>query len=382
MLKKVYEKTKYELYILLFLLVQFFVFRPDAEGMPLWQLLTYLGDYSHGFMPRALLGEIISWFSDTVSLEMLHTLSSVVCIILSLVVSLLGGFVIRKVKNKDGVTVFVAIMVASPIFMPLFSSWLGIMDVYLILLTFVAFAFNENKFLRYLVPVIALLCVAIHHVYLFLYMVPLAIALLYDCFKNKKYVRDGILCAATYASLIVFAFIILKTRLAEGFGSIDKMVAFMIKKAAFPLTEEWLASIVPNEYMTSADYLVQNVTPTMTVKNLLGLVVIFLPLFVLFAYGWMQSIRKSEDKCEKFVFFLCLIHPISTAPAFFLGLNWNRWTSAIITSQCILYLFMLYRKNKTVSSVTEQITEFFRKHFMFILLYFIYYTSFAKLLGI
>lgn len=382
MLKKVYEKTKYELCILVFLLVQFFAFRPTADGMPLWQLLTYLGDYSHGFMPRAFLGEVISWFSDKVSLGLIHTLSSVICILLSIVTSLLGGHVIRKAENKEIVTVFVAIMVTSPIFMPVFSAWLGIMDVYLILLTFVAFIFNENKVLRYLVPLAALLCVAIHHVYLFLYMVPLAIALLYDCFKNKKYIRDGILCAVTYTSLIAFAFIIIRTRLAEGFSSIGEMVSFMIEKADFPLTEEWLYAVVPNEYMTSADYLAQAITPTMSAKNLLGIIVILLPLFVLFSYGWIQALRRSEDKSEKFIFFLCLIHPLSTVPAYFFGLNWNRWTSAIITSQCILYLFMLYRKNKNLSAVTEQIAEFFKQHFIIILLYFIYYTSFAKLLGV
>ncbi len=382
MLKNLYGKTKYELCILSFLLVQFFVFRPATDGMPVWQLLTYLSDYSHGFVPRGLIGEIISWFSDTVSLEMLHTLSSVVCIALIIVAALLGGTLIRKAENKYAVTAFVTIMVTSPIFMPLFSSWLGITDIYLILLTFVAFVFNENRILRYLVPAIALLCVAIHHVYLFLYMVPLAIAMLYDCFNNKKYIRDGLLCGVTYTSLIAFAFVIIKTRLAEGFGSIDEMIAFMIKKADFPLSEEWLASVVPNEYMTGADHLASHVTVSMSVGNLLGLAVILLPLFVLFAYGWIKSIRHSKDKSEKFIFFLCLIHPLSTAPAFFFGLNWNRWTSAIITSQCILYLFMLYRKNKTLSAVAMQISEFFRKHFMFVLIYFIYYTSFAKLLGI
>lgn len=382
MLKKVYEKTKYELCILAFLLVQFFVFRPTVDGMPLWQTLTYLGDYSHGFMPRALLGEIISWFSDTVSLGLLHTLSSVICILLSTVAALLGGLIIRKAENKDIVTVFITIMVTSPVFMPIFSTWLGVTDIYLILLTFIAFIFNENRFLRYLVPVIALLCVSIHQAYLLLYMVPISIALLYDCFRNKKYVRDGILCAVTYLSLIAFAFIIIKTRQADGFASIDEMVSFMIDKADFTLTEEWLNSIVPNEYMTGVDHLTQTITSAMSVKNLLGLVVIFLPLFVLFTYGWLQALRHSEDKGEKFIFFLCLIQPLSTAPAFFLGLNWNRWFSAIITSQCILYLFMLYRKNKTLSDVMVQITEFFKKHFILVLFYFIYYTSFAKLLGI
>ena len=170
MLKKLCEKTKYEICIFLFLLAQLIVFAPDKEGMPLWQLLTYLGDYSHGFMPRAFLGEIISRFSDTVSLSLLFNLSFIVCILMSVAIALFSGYVIRHHENKDAIKGIVAIMLGSPIFMPLFASWLGITDIYLILFTFIAFALNENKLLRFFVPIVMLICTAIHHAYLFLYM--------------------------------------------------------------------------------------------------------------------------------------------------------------------------------------------------------------------
>ena len=381
MLKKLYEKTKYEVYIFLFLAVQLLVFVPEKEGMPMWQLLTYLGDYSHGFMPRALLGEIITWFSDTVSLELLFALSFTVCVLLCIASALLGGHLIKHCENRTAVTAIIAVMLGSPIFMPLFASWLGLMDVYLILLTFIAFTLNENRLLRFFIPVIAILCTAIHHAYLFLYMVPLAIALLYDFFRNKKYIRDGILCGVTYISLIALGLYTVKARNADGFGSTEEMVDFMLKKADFPLTKEWLQSVVPNEYMTGVDYISENITSTMSVANLLGIVVIFAPIFILFACGWLKAIRHSTDKTEKFTLFLCLIHPLSTVPAYIFGLNWNRWTSAIITSQCILYLFMLYRKNESVSTSVGKITEFFKKHFILIVFYIIYTASFAKLLG-
>lgn len=381
MLKKVYEKTKYEVLILLFLLAQLFIFVPQKEGMPLWQLLTYLGDYSHGFMPRALLGEIITWFSDTVSLDILFVMSLTVCILLCIASALLGGYLIKHCENKTAVTVILAVMLGSPIFMPLFASWLGLMDVYLILLTFIAFTFNENRFLRYFIPVIAIICTAIHHAYLFLYMVPIAIALLYDFFKDKKYIRDGILCGVTYISLIALGLYTVKARNADGFGSTEEMIDFMLEKTDIPLTREWLQSVVPNEYMTGVDYIRDNITSTMSASNLLGIAVIFAPIFILFAYGWIKAIRNSSDKSEKFVLFLCLIHPLSSVPAYIFGLNWNRWTSAIITSQCILYLFMLYRKNESVCMATGKVTEFFKKNFIFVVLYIIYAASFAKLLG-
>ncbi|MBQ8576177.1 MAG: hypothetical protein IJ447_09050 [Clostridia bacterium] len=381
MLKKVFTKTKYEACILFFLLMQLIVFAPTKDGMPVWQLLTYLGDYSHGFMPRAFIGEIISWFTDSVSSNLLFNLSFTVCVLLSVAAALIGGYLIKNAENKTAVTAIVAVMVSSPIFMPLMASWLGITDIYLILLTFIAFVFNENKFLRYLVPVLALICTAIHHAYLFLYMVPIAIALLYDFFKNKKYIRDGIMCGVTYASLIALGLITVKTRSASGFASVDEMTDFMINKAGFSLEKEWLESLVPNEYFTRVDYLQQNVTSTMSASNLFGIVLIFAPLFVTFAYGWIKSIKQSEDKTERFIFSLCLIHPLSTVPTYIFGLNWNRWTSAIITSQCILYLFMLYRKNKTLSNTVGQMTEFFKKHFILVVFYLIYFASFAKLLG-
>ncbi len=381
MLRKIYDKTKYEICILFFLLAQLIAFVPDKEGMPLWQLLTYLGDYSHGYMPRAFLGEVISWFSDTVSLELLFGLSLTVLVLLCVAIALIGGYLIRHIENKSAATAIVTVMIGSPIFMPLFSSWLGLMDVYLILLTIIAFTLNENKVLRFTVPIIALLCTAIHHAYFFLYMVPLAIALLYDLFRNKKYLRDGLLCSVTYVSLIAFGLITVKTRTADGFSSVDEMVDFMLKKSEVPLSREWLQSVVPNEYTTGVDYISETVTSTMSVFNLLGIVAIFAPLLLLFAFGWIKAIKHSADKGEKFTLFLCLIHPISSVPAYIFGLNWNRWTSAIITSQCILYLFMLYRKNEAVSASVEKITGFFKKHLEIVVFYIIYVASFAKLLG-
>ncbi len=382
MFKKVFEKTKYGVCIFVFLLVELIAFAPTKDGMPVWQLLTYLGDYSHGYMPRAFLGEIISWFSDTVSLDLLFNLSFAVCVLLSLAIAILSGHIIKRAENKIAVTGITAIMVSSPIFMPLMASWLGITDIYLILLTLIAFVFNENKFLRYSVPVITLVCVAIHHAYMFLYMVPIAIALLYDFFKNKKVVRDGILCGVTYVSLIAFALFTVSSRNANGFSSVEEMIAYMIAKADFPIEASWLQAIVPNEYFTGVEYLGEHITSKMSVSNLLGLVVILAPVFILFAYGWIKSIRASDTKDQKFVLFLCLIQPLSTIPAYIFGLNWNRWTASIITSQCILYLFMIYRKNESVTSAVNKITDFLKRHFIAVVFYFIYYASFAKLLGI
>ena len=332
-------------------------------------------------MPRAFLGEVISWFSDTVSLELLFGLSLTVLILLCVAIDLVGGYLIRHIENKSAAKAIVTVMIGSPIFMPLFSSWLGLMDVYLILLTIIAFTLNENKVLRFTVPIIAPLCTAIHHAYLFLYMVPLAIALLYDLFKNKKYLRDGLLCSVTYVSMIAFGLITVKTRTADGFSSVDEMVDFMLKKSEVPLSREWLQSVVPNEYTTGVEYISETVTSTMSASNLLGIVAIFAPLLLLFAFGWIKAIKCSADKGEKFALFLCLIHPISSVPAYIFGLNWNRWTSAIITSQCILYLFMLYRKNEAVSASVEKITGFFKKHLEIVVFYIIYVASFAKLLG-
>ena len=382
MLKRLFEKTKYEACILIFLLAEMIAFIPHAEDMTVWQMLTYLGDYSHGYMPRALLGEIFSWFTPTISLELLWAVSVAVIAILSVMISLLCGRIIRNAQNKSAASSVIAVMLLSPIFMPLFSSWLGIVDIYLITLTLFAFILNESRILRYLVPVIMLICVAIHHAYMFLYMVPLAIALLYDCLKNKKYIRDGIFCGITYISLIAFALFTVMNRTASGFTSMDEMIAFMINKADFPLSEIWLSTVVPNEYFTGTDYVADTITTMMSPANLLGIVVIFAPVFIAFAFGWIRAIKQSEKKEEKFIFFLCLIQPLSAIPAYIFGLNWNRWTSAIITSQCILYLFMLYRKNGTVTCTVNGIVEKCKKHFIPVALYLIYYASFAKLLGI
>ncbi len=381
MVKTVCEKIKYEVVILLYLLLQFFAFLPSQNDMAVWPFLTYLGNYNRGFMPRAFIGEVLSWFTSFYTQKMLYNLSVVVCILLCFFIAILGAFLIKKADNKLAVTSVVAIMISSPTFMPLFSAWLGITDIYLILFTLIAFVFNENKFLRYSVPFIMLACTAIHHAYLFLYMVPVAIALLYDLFKNKKYLRDGILCAFTYISLIVFALFCVNKRENNGFASTQEMVDFMVSKTDMNIGKDWLMQVVPNEYLSDTGYLFDKIGSTLSFSNLLGIVLIFSPLVLLFAFGWIKAIQKSAEKSEKFIFFFCLIQPISTIPAYIFALNWNRWTSSIITAQCIMYLFMIHRKNPVVVSVTGSIAEFFKKHFAIVIFYLIYFASFAKLLG-
>lgn len=366
---------------MLFLFVQASIFAPTAESAYIWPFILYLGDYSHGFMPRALLGEIFSWFTPTLSLDILCTVSFIVCLVLSTLVALIGGYLIKKAEPKFAVTFLVAILVSSPIFMPLMSSWLGVVDIYLMSFTAIAFVLNENKYTRYLVPVVMFVCFTLHQLYMFSYMVPLAIVLLYDFFKNKKYIRDGILCGFAYIPLIVMSLKTVISRDSFGFESAEALVDYMIQKADFEISKEWLYSLVRHEQFTGMDYMFENITSTMSIKNLLGIFVIFLPIFILFAYGWIRAIKNSDKKDERFILFLCLIHPVSTVPAYILGLNWNRWTSAIITSQCILYLFMLFRKNEAVTLAVGRISEFLKKNFIIVIFYFIYYASFAKLLG-
>lgn len=381
MLKRIFDKIKYEACILIFLLAQAFTFAPSTDSAAIWPFLLYLNDYSHGYMPRALLGEIFSWFTPTISIKFMCIASFAVCVVLCLLVAIVGGHLIRKAEQKPSVIFLVALWISSPIFMPLMSGWLGIVDIYFISFTLIAFIINENKFARCFVPVIMLTCFMLHQAYIFLYMVPMAIALLYDFFKNKKYIRDGLLCGFTYISLIVASLITLTNRTLSGFNSTEEIVDYMIQKADFEISRDWLTGLVQYEHFSGMEYMFDKITTTMSIKNLLGIFVIFLPIFVLFAYGWIRAIRNSEKKHEKFILSLCLIHPLSTVPAYILGLNWNRWTSAIITSQCLLYLFMLYRKNESVTLAFSKIYDFIKKHFIVVVLYLIYYASFAKLIG-
>ncbi len=381
MLKTVYEKIKYEAAILLFLLTQFFAFLPTKDSAQIWPFMSFLGSYENGFMPRALIGEIISWFTDFYSKNLLYNLNVAVGILFCIFLALVGAHTIKNAENKITVTALVTIIICSPIFISIFSSWLGTTDTYLIILTITAFVLNENKILRYFIPIPLLISTAIHHAYLFLYMVPVAIALLYDLIKNKKYIRDSILCGITYLSLIAFGLICATGTYNEGYESLNAAIEHFLSITDMDIEKSWLEQLMPSENFSQASSLLERFTSNMSVSNLLGIILIFAPILVLFALGWFKAMKTGKNKAEKFVFFLCLIQPLSTVPAYIFALNWNRWTSSIVTAQCMLYLFMLYRKNAVVISVTNNITEFFKKHFAIVVFYLIYFASFAKLLG-
>ena len=334
MLKKFFAKIKYELCIFFFALAQTLVFLPSKDNLDEWCLMTYLGDYSHGVTTRLLIGDIIHRFTDFVSLDMLYVLCICACILLCVLLAIVGGKVLRNTSGPllTASKVILAFGLASPIFLPLFSSWLGLTDIWLVILTLVCFILNENRCLRWLIIPLSIACCFIHQVYFFTYMTPLAIILLYDCLESKKPLPRAILCIVDYTLLIASGIFVLVGRQNISFRSPQEMAEYCLQKTDVPIDSEWLAYQLQYEYFKGLSSVMSDIASSNTATDLIGLLVIFTPLIVLFAIMWGIALKKSDNGKEKFVLFLCLIQPLSALPAYISATNWNRWTCGIIFS--------------------------------------------------
>ncbi|MDD6276547.1 MAG: hypothetical protein PUB20_06975 [Clostridia bacterium] len=383
MLKKFFNKIKYELCIFIFSLADILIFLPGKDDLDMWCFMTYLGDYSHGFTTRLLIGDIIHRFTDFVSLDMLYTLSVSACVLLCFLLAVVSGKVLRSADSSllTAAKVILAFGLASPIFLPLFSSWLGLTDIWLVILTLVCFIFNENKYTRWLIIPLSIACCFIHQVYFFTYMTPLCIALLYDCLKSKKPLSRAILCAADYLLLIASGIFVLFGRKNISFSSPAEMAEYCLSKTDLPMEPEWLAQQLQYEYFKNLSSVMTDIASSNTVTDLLGLTVIFSPIIIFFALMWKNALKSCGNIKEKIVIMLCLIQPLSALPAYITATNWNRWTCGIIFSQVALALFMIYRRNEAVETSLKKYTAFFKNHPAIFITYFIFFVSFAKLLG-
>ncbi|MGN1194382.1 MAG: hypothetical protein ACI4SB_02765, partial [Acutalibacteraceae bacterium] len=157
---------------------------PQARG---YYLIHYLYTYKHGFIPRGFIGEIISWFTDSVTDELIHMLGTAFSFVLAIAASLCIGKALSKVKNDRqnfAVTLFIVFVLF--IIPGSFKNYFEIFtqDKLLWALTLFAVFLCDRKYAIWLTPILCICATLINPVFLFCSMVLIAIILLQE-FKSS-----------------------------------------------------------------------------------------------------------------------------------------------------------------------------------------------------
>ena len=383
-IRSLFQKIQYEAFLFIVLSYELCRFAPDISQMNPWVTTPYTLSYRFGFGSRFLVGSVIDLFADTLSVTLLWCILFAVCMVLIALVSVVGGRVIRKSESsiKPFVITAIALLLASPASVSyLFSAGMfGRLETFHLLFIIVALCIVRRKFLKWLIPVLIILCVAIHQFFVFTFAPLLFVVLLYEM-AHARFSRESVvlflLCALALAgSFLVFQFLTGNLNV----GSADEMMTEISAYSNAPVlrTMLWLEYFAPLSEATTATAIPAH--PRLLVYSA-GTLLVLSPLIVLLYSFWLQCRKATTDRVKKAIYTLMLFFPLLFIPAFYLTVDWGRYLAPIFLSHFALILYLLYHQEPDAVQVAQSAVQRYRQTWPRLILLAVYLAALGKING-
>ncbi len=378
------EKEKgfgyYEIPLFFFLLITSLGLMPnrllDANAMT-----VYLISYRLGLQSRALVGTVFFLFTDKITSQQIYVVSVIALILLLMLISILLGIFIRRspYEVRTSVEIFALLSVAAPWSITyLMGLNFGSFDTYLFIIALLIVVFLKHPYLRWGIPLLTLLAMAIHQGFFFSFFPALAILLLYEAYQNYTndrsiagYILFFVTCLTSLALFFIFQY--LQTPLP--FSNVNEFVDFLSDYADFKPSHIMLDSLY---FVSFSDYFYGFVQPGIklyALPSLLTILTFSLPLIVLFVYFWKNTIKSAESIILRLIFLLSALASLIFLPLTYLLNDWDRYGSVITSCQFILAFYFIYSHVPGALKATQKIGQFFQEHPIIILLLLIFFSS-------
>ncbi len=359
---------------------------PSASG---YYLIHYLYTYDHGYISRGLVGEVISWFADTVSDDLTRWIMTGFSALLMLGMSLCIGKALSKVrmdKEKLSVILFIVIMIFM-IPMPYKFYYTDMkLDKLVWALTLLSVYIADTKIGKWVVPFICVIATMVNPIFVFTSMILIAIILLQEFYSSGFSVKNGIICGVTYVSIIALALLAPISEKWVGFDNAIEMADYYLVRYEGTFDPElkesfnlWLMDFFePVETLLSHPFEVFFKGYGMGIKSLFNLVLLALPAWTLLGIFWVRVVKSEENKFQKFIYFLCAISPIVIIPPVILSWEFSKLFFNNIFVQAGLVIYFVVRGNPAVVKVCGDVKNLIKKHrvaSMAIIVYFVCYCA-------
>lgn len=359
---------------------------PHAQG---YYLIHYLYTYDHGYISRGLVGEVISWFADTVSDDLTRMVMTGFSALLMLGMSLCIGKALSKVrfdKEKLSIVLFIVIM----IFMIPMPHKFYYMDVKLDKLvwafTLLSVYIADTKIGKWIVPFICMIATVVNPIFVFTSMILIAIILLQEFYSSGYSVKNGIVCGIAYVSIIALALLAPISERWVGFDNAMEMADYYFARYTGTFDEGlkesfniWLMDFFePVETLLAHPFEVFFKGYGMGVKTILNAIFLGVPAYILLGIFWKKIMKVEENKFQKFIYFLCAISPIVIIPPLILSWEFSKLFINNIFVQAGLVIYFIVKGNPAVVKVCSAVKDFGRKHLVLsvaVVLYFVCYLA-------
>lgn len=359
---------------------------PHAQG---YYLIQYLYTYDHGYLSRGLVGEVISWFADTVSDDLTRQIMTGFSALLMIGMSLCIGKALSKVrfdKKKLSIVLFIVVMVFM-IPMPHKFYYADMkLDKLVWALTLFSVYIADTKVGKWIVPFICMLATVVNPVFVFTSMILIAIILLQEFHSSGYSVKNGIICGVAYVGIIALALLAPISEKWVGFDNAIEMADYYLVRYEGNFDESlkesfnyWLMDFfIPADEILSRPFEAFFKNYGMGMKTILNIIFLGIPACTFTGIFWKKVMKEEENKFQRFIYFLCAISPIVIIPPLVLSWEFSKLFINNIFVQAGLVIYFVVKGNPAVVKVCDEIKETGKKHLVgsvAVILYFVCYLT-------
>lgn len=348
--------------------------------------IHYLYTYDHGFVARGLVGEVISWFCKTVSVDTIKNTVIIFSFLLMISASLCIGRAMSKVKN-DRERLFIVFCLCFLVCILPGSFRYYYTDVKLDKLLWAITLFSmllvDKKYGIWMVPVLCIVATLVNPIFLFCSMILIAIVLLQKFYENNFSAKNGVICAVSYLSMIALGVYALVSEKDLGFNTPRELVDYYYARFEHVLSEkaysrfenEWLF-----DYFDTMEVVIQKAFQIYFIQwgnwrvCIADLIFLMIPTYFILGYFWKSCITSSENKFQKFIFFLCMISPIVILPPILFSWESSKYFINNLFVNFSLMIYFVVNGNGSVLKTIERTKLLIKSNWIFFVCLATYFT--------
>ncbi len=306
-------------------------------------LLFYLTDFSAGFISRALVGQVIALFTETLSVTQILAIARGAIVAVWIAEAALAAATFRKawLKGSPLICLLCVFFVFSPITADAFPLFLGFLDPFNVLLAVLYLYISDTKAAPLLTPFICVTGVILHYQFI-LSLLPmiLSVELYYVCrFRKGRAARVVSLVTSIAASAAVGVYLIFFSKYnltmdADAFY--NHMCSRFSDYRSWGLFKDYFTFYIYGDYegvnysapMDFVRFLLNHSLTRLEPGRLACYAAATVPLWAVLEYLWICAFRKSEKE-KKLPWLVFMLQPLVFAAGVIASTDTARWAGNV-----------------------------------------------------
>ncbi len=343
----------------------------------------YLVDFSMGINSRMLVGSVVSLLTDHPTEEWLNWFARIVLFLGMLLTAVVLGRVIRATKAEDRniLYVFILMFTFGTLTLDTFFYYMGFLDIHMYIIALLGICFANNRYLRWLIPVLCVAGVFVNYVFIISYF-PIVLLIVLHLAERKEDKKTDVLIfvlsivltlASTYYCVFLGKYTMNITfdelwELIEKKSGIEFDFRYVRYFDYYLFGNDVVEAEIGVELSELSNFeFVIALAKTLIDKgtdfeNLIMIFIVAIPVLVMFLVLWILCVKSAERKSRKFIYICFMLSELLIIPCCLLSTDTIRWVSSGVISQFAFCFYMFYDGDKSFGEAANKFKNFFIKN--------------------